>query len=475
MLFTTLTFFYLVFITAIVYYLPFLKRVQLPILVISSFVFYAWSFPSLLLLLLFSIFINALGSYGVAHTSNTGKQRSIATATVVVNLLLLILFKYAGLFGNAVFGNTTEIVDLLVAIPLPIGISFYTFQGISLMVDTFKEDGMLRLEKQIPVSFIKHFNNTALFIALFPQLIAGPIVKAQDFFPQIKTKYFADIQWEFIIKHLIVGYFLKMVIADNLKDFTFELAWPYFDRLSSLHLIALLFGYSMQIFADFAGYSLIAIGFSQLFGYRIPPNFQFPYIARSFSEFWRRWHISLSSFLKEYLYLPLGGNRKGNVRTYSNLFIVMALGGLWHGAAWSYMIWGVFHGLLLGLERFTNDLVSRDFLNKLGSVFLFRFFKVLFVFSLVSLAWLLFKLPDFNHVIAYFAAFKSNTLIDTDPIIVLYIFMYSSPVILYHIYYLIEQRSLGVTNKFKPAIFATLLLLIVLNSGSPQDFIYFQF
>ncbi|MEQ8682884.1 MAG: MBOAT family O-acyltransferase, partial [Cyclobacteriaceae bacterium] len=226
--------------------------------------------------------------------------------------------------------------DFLIAIPLPIGISFFTFQGISLLVDAYRNRAGTSDQIRV-LPFWKLLFHTSLYISLFPQLVAGPIVKAHDFYPQIRTKYLSGIQWNYVFQHVVTGYFLKMVVADNLKDFTGELVWPSFERFSSVELLVYLFGYSMQIFADFAGYSLIAIGISGLFGYIIPQNFNFPYVASGFSDFWKRWHISLSTFLKEYLYIPLGGNRKGRVRTYLNLMIVMALGGLWHGAL--FMDW----------------------------------------------------------------------------------------------------------------------------------------
>ena len=153
----------------------------------------------------------------------------------------------------------------------------------------------------------------------------------------------------------MAGYFLKLVVADNLKDFTAYLVYPGLMTLSSFTLLSMLIGYSFQIFADFAGYSLIALGLASLFGYRLMQNFNYPYISNTFSEFWKRWHISLSTFLKEYLYFPLGGSRKGRLRTYINLTITMVLGGLWHGAAWSYAVWGAFHGFALALERLIND------------------------------------------------------------------------------------------------------------------------
>ena len=232
----------------------------------------------------------------------------------------------------------------------------------------------------------------------------------------------------------------------------------------------MLFGYSMQIFADFAGYSLIAIGVARLFGYRLKRNFNFPYISSSFSEFWKRWHISLSSFLKEYLYIPLGGNKKGEIRTYINLMITMILGGLWHGVAWSYAVWGGFHGILLAIERiFKNSAETK----KYQSV---KYVKTFFVFVCVTFAWLLFKLPDFNHVIKYLIAIKDNLFLRDHQTIIKYITFYSIPIIIYHLWYLFEEKRGCIRiNILRPAAYGIMLFLIITNSGSSSAFIYFQF
>jgi alginate O-acetyltransferase complex protein AlgI len=472
MLFNTLPFLYLVIFTVTLYYFPPLKKIQLPILIASSFVFYAWNFPILLLLLLFSIGINAFTSFHVEQKSNFQKRRFIATSGVVINLLLLSTFKYAGLLGNSIAPDS-DFKEMLLAIPLPVGISFFTFQGISLVVDTFREKKQETFK--LKTSFGTHLKKTALYIALFPQLIAGPIVKAHDFFPQIKIKYFKDIDWQFVFKHLVTGYFLKMFVADNLKDFTFWLTYPYFENLSTPYNLTLLFAYSMQIFADFAGYSLIAIGLSKLFGYNIPQNFNFPYISKSFSEFWRRWHISLSTFLQQYLYIPLGGNRKGKTRTYFNLMIVMALGGLWHGAAWSYMVWGIAHGVFLALERLINNEIM-FFRTRFTRSKLYQFLKVSLVFILVTFAWLLFKLPEFSHVIAYFKILFNNQRVFFEQLQVLAILFYSVPILIYHLIYQFDGLRNRLKNSFfTPLIYALMLFLILTNSGSSEAFIYFQF
>ncbi|MEZ6126145.1 MAG: MBOAT family O-acyltransferase [Planctomycetaceae bacterium] len=263
------------------------------------------------------------------------------------NLATLAFFKYSGLLSKTFLQpiHNGQLTDLLAAIPLPIGVSFFTFQGISLLIDTYRARSDQQLSILVSERHSGRWLDVALFISFFPQLVAGPIVKAHDFLPQIKPKSRRDLDWTYIFRTLTTGYFLKMVVADNLKLYTAWIEFPVFHTKSTLTLLTMLFGYSMQIFADFAGYSLIAIGVAAIFGYRLISNFDFPYISTSFSEFWRRWHVSLSSFLKEYLYIPLGGNRSGRLRTYRNLLLTMILGGLWHGAAWSYAIWGLAHGL----------------------------------------------------------------------------------------------------------------------------------
>ncbi|HET6990756.1 MAG TPA: MBOAT family O-acyltransferase, partial [Bacteroidia bacterium] len=388
MLFTSLNFIILLFLTFVVYYLPFFSRFQITILAISSLIFYAYSQPILLFLLLVSVLINIISSYYVTYGKPERKKIN-AIAGVSLNLFILIFFKYSPLFSRTFLNPKDPIGSFLLTIPLPIGISFFTFQGISLVVDVYKEK-YFAAKDVIHRSFWKHAQTILFFKAFFPQLISGPIVKAHDFLPQIGKKNFKDIQWESCFKALLTGYFLKMVIADNLKDQTYWMEFPWFQGMSTITLLSLLWGYSFQIFADFAGYSLIAIGLAKLFGYTLPENFNFPYIATSFSEFWKRWHISLSSFLKEYLYIPLGGNKHGKFRTYFNLMITMILGGLWHGAAWSYAVWGGFHGLALALERFFKDYIHFPS-NKIIS-----FFSGLIVFAVVTFAWLLFKLPDFS-------------------------------------------------------------------------------
>jgi alginate O-acetyltransferase complex protein AlgI len=250
--------------------------------------------------------------------------------------------------------------------------------------------------------------------------------------------------------------------------------YPQFIGFSTLTLIVLLAGYSVQIFADFAGYSLIAIGLASLFGYKLPDNFNYPYLSSSLGEFWRRWHISLSGWLRDYLYFPLGGNRRGRLRTYFNLFLVMAIGGLWHGAAWSFVIWGLYHGLGLAFERWAEERWP-DLSLRLP-----RWACVATVFIFVSFGWLLFRLPDFGHVIAYLRCLATNYslgFVGQKKLLIL-VFVFSLPVFLLHAF-----KSMAAGGRIHcvastvPAWlkYGLLVFAILVSYGLPGAFIYFQF
>ena len=470
MLFNSFNFCILVIATFGLYYALPAKWFQIPVLIAASFIFYAAHHAELLLLLVASVAINILTSFGVVY-GIARWRRIYALLGVASNLGILAFFKYAGLFGRTFLPAGNDFGEWLTTIPLPIGISFFTFQGISLMIDTFRGERDGTRSFFVNPSFLRHARNTALFISFFPQLVAGPIVKANEFLPQIGTKRFIEIDWEFCVKALILGYFLKMVIADNLKDQTFWLQYPYFEYYSTTTLVVILFGYSMQIFADFAGYSLIAIGVGGLVGYRLPTNFDFPYISSSFAEFWKRWHMSLSRFLRDYLYYPLGGNRKGRVRTYINLMTVMALGGLWHGAAWSYAAWGIYHGILLAGERMLRNIFPFSSRKPL-----FVAMRACFVFTAVSFGWLLFKLTEFSHVVIFLRALAGNTGMGIKPGVTAFTLLFGAPVVVYHAFHVISGRlSAQAVSRFEPVLYAIMLFLIATNSGSPNEFIYFQF
>ena len=468
MLFNSFEFLLLVAVTAGLYYSSGLVRFQVLILVAASVIFYAAFQPILLLLLIVVLAINVLTSHAVVYGAPE-RSRMAATLGVLFNLGVLIFFKYGTLLAVSMGAGSTSFGEFLLALPLPLGISFFTFHGITLLVDTFRAHSQ-GINFGIHRPLTAHSARIGLYFLFFPQLVAGPITKSRLFLPQIVPKRWADVDLAACFRQATLGYFLKMVVADNLAQQTYWIAHPYFLAKSSSDLLVMLAGYSLQIFSDFAGYSLIALGIAGLFGYRLPENFNSPYLAHSFSNFWTRWHISLSSFLREYLYLPLGGNRHGRLRTYLNLMTVMLLGGMWHGAAWSFMVWGAAHGLALVVERAVEDHIT------LPAHAALRVLRTLFVFLYVSFAWLLFKLTDFSHVLEFLRSVSNNWRLESSVDLNWMVLMYAVPVIAYHCIKEFPQRTQWLRERrIEPLIYGLMLFLIVTNSGESQDFVYFQF
>ncbi|MGD2115647.1 MAG: MBOAT family O-acyltransferase [Acidobacteriota bacterium] len=316
-------------------------------LLAASYLFYAawdWRFLSLIL-------ISTLVDFGVgrglasAHGPESGRRRALLVLSLVVNLGLLGVFKYYGFFVESAVGLLSALgLEPAARVPeivLPVGISFYTFQTLSYTIDVYRGE----LE---PVRSLSDF---ALFVAFFPQLVAGPIVRAASFLPQLERRpHLEDVAFRRHLTLFLIGFAKKACIADNLAPFVDAVyaAPQTFDALSAWTATAL---YAIQIYCDFSGYTDMAIACAGLLGYRLVKNFDFPYLARSVSEFWHRWHISLSTWLRDYLYIPLGGNRGTRLATHRNLMITMVLGGLWHGAAWTFVVWGALHGVALVAHR----------------------------------------------------------------------------------------------------------------------------
>jgi len=478
MLFHSAAFALLVGATLPVYYglgaHPRLARGQVPLLIAASFVFYAHHDPRLLLLLLASLAVNSTCSRRALLASDDASARRFAVAGVAANLALLGAFKYGGLLAaTAAALAERPAPEWLVSLPLPLGISFFTFQGMSLVIDSHRARRREALRDALGER--DWHRNSVFFVAFFPQLVAGPIVKAHEFQPQIGPKRLGDVDWDACTRAIVTGLFFKRVVADNLAAETAWIAWPWFEGLHALQLAGMLLGYSMQIFADFAGYSWIAIGVAGLFGYRLPRNFDAPYVARSFSEFWRRWHISLSTWLRDYLYIPLGGSRGGRGRTALNLSLVMGLGGLWHGAAWSYAVWGGAHGLALILERALRGPHPAPARGWAGLA------QGTLVFGGVTLAWLLFCLPA-GEAVAYLAGIATRW---DAPLVLGPLFriaLFSLPVIVLHVHALAPGRTPDWRAAFRSdgswataAVAGAMLFALVFDSGEPGDFIYFQF
>jgi alginate O-acetyltransferase complex protein AlgI len=526
MLFNSWTFLVFLAVTFTAYYLlswPGWRPVwlQIGLLTIASYVFYAWHTPWLVIVLAASTWINAYVTLRLVRLcTSPDARKNWVTFAILANLGVLIFFKYTSLVVGTFLPHSwwAHWGFDLTQIPLPVGISFFTFQGISLVVDVYRKPEVVLGQPRIgswepgvmerggisnhPSDAIrdKHspgdsqpsslFFKVAFFKAFFPQLVAGPIVKAHEFMHQISPKTLSSLDWDDAIRKLILGFFLKMVVADNLGEATAWLHYPEFMGKPGVTLLFMLYAYSFQIFADFAGYSLIAMGLARLFGYELPINFNFPYISRSITEFWRRWHISLSTWLKEYLYIPLGGNRRGELRTYANLIIVMLLGGLWHGAAWSFMIWGGAHGVFLAAERLLGVKLEGHKAQKthnheesnLIKGFLATV-RIFLIFNLVSMLWLLFQLNEFKDVILYFKELTAWKTTPKSPQIYYAVAVFGFPIIAYHFWGAAKasywepfaRRHPEIAGRFLKLAYAFLLFLIVTNSGNPGAFIYFQF
>ncbi|OWV90568.1 hypothetical protein ATY75_15310 [Rhizobium sp. N122] len=455
---------------ALYYFFP---RLQITILLVASLVFYGWAQPLEIPLLLAVSLCSSTVTYIILQ--GCAAPKPLMALGVTANLSVLAFFKYKFLFIDAkmaAVSTSNGLVESILYAPLPIGISFYTFHCISLIGDAYKQQ-FTKGDLPGGLNYSRFLRNGLLYLVFFPQIVAGPIVKAHQFMPQIAKKTIRDVPFAEAAKWIIWGLFFKSFVADNLAQFTVWMDQPEtFQGLGRYDLLALLFCYSFQIFADFAGYSAIAIGSAALLGYRLPINFNRPYTARSFSDFWRRWHISLSSFLREYLYIPLGGNRHGTIRTYFNLFATMALGGLWHGAAVSFLLWGAAHGLALCIERALTPL-ARVLPSKGATAAALQLAYTALIFALVSCLWLFFKLQNFEHAWLYIEAvagasrhfgFRSTQYA--------LIAIYAAPVMFAH---LVPKRISEKDSLLMAFCYGAMLMLSIFDKGRTDAFIYFQF
>ena len=358
------------------------------LLLISSLVFFAWGGVSYSVILLISIFINYI--FGRLIGSDLGNKKSKIWLGIGVglNLLLLGIFKYA----NFIIANINSLLEVFQipavenkSIVLPIGISFYTFQALSYLVDIYRK------ETEVQNNILR----LGLYISLFPQLIAGPIVRYHDIAMQLasRTTSFEKFSWG--IQRFLTGLAKKVLIANSFALIADEIFTVIPADLSAAVAWLGIIAYTFQIYFDFSGYSDMAIGLGSIFGFKILENFNYPYIALSIKDFWRRWHISLSTWFRDYLYIPIGGNRIGIKRTYINLLIVFFLTGLWHGASWNFVAWGMIHGLFLIFERSGGE----KFLNKL-----WKPLQHLYTLFIVMMAWVLFRAVDFSYAWGYYKA-----------------------------------------------------------------------
>jgi alginate O-acetyltransferase complex protein AlgI len=339
-------------------------------LLLASLIFYAWGEPIYVFLMIISIFLNYLCGLIINNLKTHNIKKIILVVSLGINIGLLAYFKYF----NFIIENFNRIFQSQISIgtiALPIGISFYTFQAMSYIIDLYR--GETRVQKNII--------NFALYKSFFPQLIAGPIIKYHDIEPQLKEHPITLDVFCSGIKRFTFGLAKKVLIANTLAAFVDSAFSLQISSLGTMVSWITIIAYTLQIYFDFSGYSDMAIGLAQMFGFQFKENFNYPYISSSIKEFWRRWHISLSTWFKEYLYIPLGGNRKGKGRTLINLLIVFFITGLWHGASWNFVFWGLFHGCFLVLERTKfGELLQRNPYKILNHVYTMLIVMVGWVF-----------------------------------------------------------------------------------------------
>ena len=473
MLFNSLTFIVFFAIILLLHNLPISWRLKKSNLLIASYLFYAaWS-PPFVILLWISTFVDWHVANKIYQQTNKRKRRLLLFVSIAVNLGMLGYFKY-GEFLMQNFQGLMSAIGLNYQAPdwniiLPVGISFYTFQTMAYSLDVY-------LKRAKPTDSLLDFS---LFVTFFPQLVAGPIVRPTQLIPQFKVpKVATKSQLTWGLGLITLGLFNKIVIADGLLS---EAADSAFGAKEILHPMDAWLGtlaFSGQIFCDFAGYTTTAIGIALCLGFSLPDNFRFPYASIGFSDFWRRWHISLSSWLRDYLYIPLGGNRKAAWRTYANLMTTMLLGGLWHGAAWTFVVWGGLHGMYLAVERF---LVSRMHHQTIWKRWLPRLFLGILTYFLINITWVFFRAQDFGTAMRMLDTMltfdmtgkKVLPTIDIITVIVVISLMLC-------IHWFMRNRQLHDVVKVIPnwvtgIFWGVALWLIIITQGESNAFIYFQF
>lgn len=442
----------------------------------GSYIFYGWWDWRFLSLIFISTMVDFVLGQKIAQIEEPSKRKQLIWISMVLNLGFLGFFKYFNFFTDSFvtllqgFGLNPSVHTLNII--LPVGISFYTFQSMSYTIDIYRR----QLEPELD------FFRFATFVAFWPQLVAGPIVRASDFLPQFRN----DRSWDWDrftsgMAQVLWGFFKKVAVADSLAPFV-DQCWAEPMAFTSINLWIAVFFYSFQIYCDFSGYSDIAIGSARILGFTFPENFRTPYFSQNFSEFWRRWHISLSSWLRDYLYIPLGGNRGSKFMMYRNNMLTMLLGGLWHGANWTFVFWGFLHGLYLVVQR----LLGRPF----GSLMqILRFpnwmkvgINIALVYSFTNLAWIYFRSPNFGvatDVISNLVSFEGFNFVS-----VMNKFIVMKGLFLIALLLTVEISDLKIqwsrvvmkSPAFRVASFAVLLWLIAFfGTFGSNAFIYFQF
>jgi alginate O-acetyltransferase complex protein AlgI len=442
-------------------------------LLVASYLFYAAWNPPFVLLLWASTIVDWLVARQIHRQGTDGRRKAWLIVSLGVNLGFLGFFKY----GNFALENWQTLMTALGVhyrppewnILLPVGISFYTFHSLSYTLDIY-----WRRVEPIPKLF-----DFALFVAFFTQLVAGPILRTSDLVPQLTRPRAANrdqLCWGLAL--MTFGLFEKVILADGVFAPTADLVFGTHRPVGALDAFLGTLAFSGQIFCDFAGYSTVAVGAALCLGFSIPNNFRAPYAAIGFSDFWRRWHISLSTWLRDYLYIPLGGNRKGEARTYANLMTTMLLGGLWHGANWTFVAWGGLHGVYLAAERWLKEIAARW---RLPRGIAFKLLPALLTYILVNVTWVLFRAKTLGAALAMLAGMAgvhahADAVLPTVKILETVVCLAG---LLGAQWYMRERTLEDVVTKAPPlliaAAWASMAFLIIIAQGKGDAFIYFQF
>lgn len=468
MVFSSLIFIFIFLPLVLVSYYITPRRLRNTVILLASLLFYAWGEPTYIILIIISILINYLGALLIrVHIKNKDKSKFIFITLLLIDISILFFFKYYG-FAIECLGSIIGLDLKVKSISLPLGISFYTFQQISYIADIY-------MQKVKPERNLIDF---ATYITMFPQLIAGPIVKYDDIHKQLANRKESINKFGEGVQRFIIGLGKKVILANNIGVIWTQVKEVNLNDLSIVLSWIGIIAFTLQIYFDFSGYSDMAIGLAKMFGFDFLENFDYPYISKSITEFWRRWHMSLGGWFREYIYIPLGGNKKGTLIQVRNLFIVWFTTGLWHGASTNFVVWGLYFGVILFIEK----IYLKDLLKKIPSIF-----SHIYTLIIVMIGWVIFDmntLTDSGHYIKIMFGFGNNIFIDnlakyilTNNFIILLIGLICSTKLIK--IYMNKIKSTFRENDVFLITAINLLILIIstayLVGASYNPFLYFRF
>lgn len=451
------------------------RKSQNFLIVVASYVFYGWWDYRFLLLIAFTTLYGFFSGIVTEKVSEKNHKRAITISCIVVNLMILGIFKYYNFFVDNIDALFKQLFNYnldwaTLNIILPVGISFYTFQALSYTIDVYKGD----------IHATHDLVDFAAYISFFPQLVAGPIERATNLLPQFqKNRVFQYGVAVDGLRQMLWGFLKKLVIADNCAVVVNDY-WGNYASMSALSIFLLGLLFTFQIYCDFSGYSDIAIGCARLFGFNLMRNFNYPYFSRSIPEFWRRWHISLTSWFRDYIYFPLGGSRCSKKKAIRNVYIVWAISGLWHGANWTFVFWGIYHATFLALYRLFDVKTKGKEMGLIPSIK--DFIKILMTFFFVIIGWIIFRAESMHQAIDIFSSMVTNSLITPLAIPDMKCLLFAMLLMLVEWIQKDKQHALQFSERgiFKYRMvrwgaYYVILFVMLKYTGASQSFIYFQF